>query len=163
MIRHVVQGRLPLGADIQVNTADGPGEESLYLTVTGTSAESGDDGEVGRGNRANGLITPYRPMTLEASAGKNPLTHTGKLYQATAQRIAERLASLEGIDAAECYLVSQIGKPITEPLMVDLKLNHGGRLKKPEKPGMIEEVVRGELDRLPVLWKDFLNGTITLF
>jgi len=45
-------------------------ENSVYLTVTGTSAEAGDDGQVGRGNRANGLITPYRPMSLEAVAGK---------------------------------------------------------------------------------------------
>ena len=43
---------------------------SVYLTVTGTSAEMGDDGQVGRGNRPNGLITPYRPMTLEAAAGR---------------------------------------------------------------------------------------------
>lgn len=54
--------------------------DSLYLTVTGTSAEAGDDGEVGRGNRVNGLITLYRPMNMEAAAGKNPVTHVGKLY-----------------------------------------------------------------------------------
>jgi S-adenosylmethionine synthetase len=42
-----------------------PGKGSVYLTVTGTSAEAGDDGEAGRGNRVNGLITPYRPMTME--------------------------------------------------------------------------------------------------
>jgi S-adenosylmethionine synthetase len=42
------------------------------LTVTGTSAENGDDGQVGRGNRINGLITPYHPMSLEATSGKKP-------------------------------------------------------------------------------------------
>ncbi|MHA1487030.1 MAG: methionine adenosyltransferase, partial [Promethearchaeota archaeon] len=52
----------------------------LYLTITGTSAEAGDDGEVGRGNRSNGLITPCRPMSLEAVCGKNPINHVGKLY-----------------------------------------------------------------------------------
>lgn len=65
---------------VQVNTADGEVKDSLYLTVTGTSAEAGDDGEVGRGNRVNGLIAPYRPMNMEAAAGKNPVTHVGKLY-----------------------------------------------------------------------------------
>ena len=63
-----------------MNTADGETADSVYLTVTGTSAEGGDDGQVGRGNRVNGLITPYRPMSLEAAAGKNPVTHVGKLY-----------------------------------------------------------------------------------
>jgi S-adenosylmethionine synthetase len=54
---------------------------TVYLTVTGTSAEAGDDGEVGRGNRVNDLITPYRPISLEAAAGKNPVTHVGQNLQ----------------------------------------------------------------------------------
>jgi chemotaxis protein methyltransferase CheR len=66
---------------VAVNTADVAAEGRIYLTVTGTSGEAGDDGQAGRGNRANGLITPYRPMTLEAAAGKNPATHVGKLYR----------------------------------------------------------------------------------
>jgi S-adenosylmethionine synthetase len=74
--------------EVDVNTADGDTAESIYLTVTGFSAEAGDDGEVGRGNRVNGLITPYRPMSLEAAAGKNPVTHTGKLYNLLADRMA---------------------------------------------------------------------------
>ena len=57
--------------EVVVNAADDPAAGSVYLTVTGTSAEAGDDGQTGRGNRVGGLITPYRPMTLEAAAG-NP-------------------------------------------------------------------------------------------
>jgi S-adenosylmethionine synthetase len=64
-------------AEIAINAADHLPTGAIYLTVTGTSAEAGDDGEVGRGNRVNGLITPYRPMSLEAAAGKNPVTHVG--------------------------------------------------------------------------------------
>lgn len=60
---------------VTINAADDIASGSLYLTVTGTSAESGDDGQVGRGNRVNGLISPYRPMNMEAAAGKNPVTH----------------------------------------------------------------------------------------
>src|SRR5690606_40191772 len=77
---------------VEVNMADGETPESVYLTVTGTSAESGDYGQVGRGNRANGLITPHRPMSLEAVAGKNPVTHVGKLYNLLASRIAAEAA-----------------------------------------------------------------------
>jgi len=40
-------------ARVEVNAADDPSRGEIYLTVTGTSAEAGDDGEVGRGNRAN--------------------------------------------------------------------------------------------------------------
>ena len=64
---------------VYVNTGDSEAEHVEYLTVTGLSLENGDDGSVGRGNRVNGLITPYRAMSMEAAAGKNPVTHVGKL------------------------------------------------------------------------------------
>ncbi|MDH5392478.1 MAG: methionine adenosyltransferase [Gammaproteobacteria bacterium] len=108
---------------ITVNAADEVENGSFYLTVTGTSAESGDDGEVGRGNRVNGLITPYRPMNMEAAAGKNPVTHVGKLYNFVAQQIAESLVDeLDEIREARCYLVSRIGSPISQPQVVDVQL-----------------------------------------
>ena len=52
-----------INVSVRVNAADDPAAGSVYLTVTGTSAEAGDDGEAGRGNRINGLITPFRMMT----------------------------------------------------------------------------------------------------
>jgi S-adenosylmethionine synthetase len=54
--------------EVVVNAADDLEAGSVYLTVTGTSAEAGEDGEAGRGNRVNGLITPFRPMTMESAA-----------------------------------------------------------------------------------------------
>jgi S-adenosylmethionine synthetase len=47
-----------LSAETGVNVADDPARGDVFLTVSGTSAEAGDDGEVGRGNRVSGLITP---------------------------------------------------------------------------------------------------------
>ncbi len=85
----------------------------VFLTVTGTSAEAGDDGEVGRGNRTCGLITPYRSITLEAAAGKNPVSHVGKLYNLVASRIAAAItAEIPDVPDAACVLVSQIGRPV---------------------------------------------------
>lgn len=91
-----------------------------YLTVTGLSAEQGDDGAVGRGNRANGLITPHRPMSMEAVAGKNPVSHVGKLYNLHAFALARGLHEDLGADYAEVELLSAIGSPITEPAAVDV-------------------------------------------
>ena len=62
-----------------------------YLTLTGTVADTGDVGVTGRGNRMNGLITPGRNMSIEAVAGKNPLDHTGKLYNALAYDLAKAI------------------------------------------------------------------------
>ncbi len=107
-----------------INTGDLPDEDVYYLTVTGLSMENGDDGSVGRGNRVNGLITPYRPMSMEASAGKNPVTHVGKLYNILAFRIAEDITKAAGGDVKEVHvrIVSQIGKPVDQPQVLSIQV-----------------------------------------
>jgi S-adenosylmethionine synthetase len=108
---------------IWVNTADDLEAGRLYLTVTGTSAEAGDDGEAGRGNRVGGLITPCRPMTLEAAAGKNAAMHVGKSYSIAAHRIARTLVDkCPDVAEATCVLVSRIGWPVDTPQLVELQL-----------------------------------------
>jgi len=102
---------------VDINTGDNYDNGIYYLTVTGLSWENGDDGSVGRGNRVSGLITPYRPMSMEAAAGKNPVTHVGKLYNLLSFEIAERLVKENPGRVKEVWIriVSQIGKPIDEP------------------------------------------------
>jgi len=105
---------------VHVNTADDYEEGSIYLTTTGTSAEQGDDGSVGRGNRANGLITPNRPMSMEATSGKNPVNHIGKIYNLLSTEIAESVvADVDGIRQLQVRLLSQIGQPIDRPHVAD--------------------------------------------
>lgn len=108
---------------ILVNSADDPKRGSYYLTITGTSAEMGDDAGVGRGNRANGLITPCRPMSLEATAGKNPQNHVGKIYNVLAQRIADHVIAEES-KVTEIYvkILTRIGYPIDQPLIASSEL-----------------------------------------
>ena len=111
---------------VNVNNADDESASSIYLTLSGTSAEMGDDGSVGRGNRANGLITPFRPMTLEAFAGKNPVNHTGKIYSFLAFEIAERIVKeFPEIENAEVYALSRIGHPINDPANISISLTTG--------------------------------------
>ncbi|MDK2892630.1 MAG: S-adenosylmethionine synthetase [Methanohalophilus sp.] len=96
---------------------------SIFLTVTGTSAEMGDDGSVGRGNRCNGLITPGRPMSMEATSGKNPINHIGKIYNLLSTQMARDIAQ-EVPQIKEIYvqILSQIGKPIDQPLVAGLQV-----------------------------------------
>ena len=149
---------------VEVNAADDIASGSLYLTVTGTSAESGDDGEVGRGNRANGLITPYRPMNMEAAAGKNPVTHVGKLYNLAAQRIAHALVdNLAEVEEAYCYLVSTIGRPVVEPQVVDLqvRLAPGATLAAMQAP--IREIFNDQLSQMMVIRQELVDGLIKVY
>ena len=141
--------------NVFVNTADDIENESVYITVTGTSSEQGDDGQVGRGNRANGLITPYRPMSLEAAAGKNPVSHIGKIYNVVANIIANRVVKeVEGVEEAYCYMVSQIGKPINEPQVCDVKVRKKANSFDKEA---VRKIAQEELEKMPNTWKLFLE------
>ena len=151
---------------VHVNTADVPDKGIVYLTVTGTSAEHGDDGMTGRGNRSYGLITPLRPMSLEAAAGKNPVNHVGKIYNIMAMNIARRVyESVAGIREVYVELLSQIGKPINQPLVANVKV-------LTEKPGEplpgnaareIEAIVEEELDSYRSITEKLLRGEITVY
>jgi len=110
---------------VTINTLDDParGEGGMYLTVLGTSAEGGDCGQVGRGNKVNGVISLNRPMGTEAAAGKNPVSHVGKIYTLLTHRIAAEIyASVPGLREVYVWLCSQIGKPIDQPLIASAQL-----------------------------------------
>ena len=140
------------GTEIQINTADNYRTESIYLTVTGTSAESGDDGQVGRGNRVNGLITPYHPMSLEASSGKNPVSHIGKIYNHFAFDLSRLIVENHFAEEAQVYVVSQIGKPITQPQLLHIKLKNRSTGNK-----SIEDLAVATLNELPYYWKKIIS------
>jgi S-adenosylmethionine synthetase len=106
-----------------INAGDDLKKGSVFLTVTGTSAEMGDDGSVGRGNRCNGLITPNRPMSMEATSGKNPINHVGKIYNLLSTQISRDIVK-KVPDVQEVYvrLLSQIGKSIDKPLVASAQI-----------------------------------------
>jgi S-adenosylmethionine synthetase len=134
---------------VTVNAADQLEAGRVYLTVTGTSAEAGDDGEAGRGNRVGGLITPCRPMTLEAAAGKNVVAHVGKSYSVVAHQIArEVIATCPEIAAATCILVSRIGTPVETPQIVELQLQTRDGLPPDALRTPVEAIARDCLRRL---------------
>ena len=108
---------------VHVNSADPEDSDAVYLTKTGLSCEAGDDGSVGRGNRVNGLITPFRPMSLEAAAGKNPVNHIGKIYNLLATEVASDIVKqYPGIRECNIAIMSQIGKRIDEPLNLNVEI-----------------------------------------
>jgi len=150
--------------EVQLNTADKPDKKIVYITVTGTSAEHGDDGMTGRGNRANGLITPLRPMSLEATAGKNPVSHVGKLYNVLASKIANRIIK-EVPKVKEVYveLLSQIGHPINEPQAAVAKIIPDEDASFSALKSEIEGIINEELDKVTELTKVIVEGKVMLF
>jgi S-adenosylmethionine synthetase len=145
----------------EVNVGDDPGGGNVYLTVTGTSAEAGDDGEAGRGNRINGLITPFRPMTMESVAGKNAVTHVGKLYNIAASLIAQRLVEeLPGISEAHCLIVGQIGRPVDQPHAIEVSVRTATGVI--ECNNEIGAVIDAELARLNFVAEELVAGTLQI-
>ena len=143
---------------VNLNTLDqkGRGLGGIYLTLLGTSAEGADSGQVGRGNRVNGLISVNRPMGTEAAAGKNPVSHVGKIYNLLAHKTAEKICKqIDGIQEVYVLLLSRIGSPINEPHMATAQvlLRKGVRLKDvvPDVTAIIEKelsAISGFCDRL---------------
>jgi S-adenosylmethionine synthetase len=92
-----------------------------YLTALGSVADTGDVGVVGRGNRLNGLITPMRPMSIEAPAGKNPLDHTGKLYGVLAHVLADHISKTVG-KSVEMHIMTSKEAPLDRPDEVMIRI-----------------------------------------
>jgi len=149
---------------VDVNTADDYDEGSVYLTVTGTSAEQGDDGSVGRGNRANGLITPNRPMSMEATSGKNPVNHIGKIYNLLSTRIAESVTDeVDGIRDLQVRLLSQIGRPIDEPHVADAQLVTEEGVALGDIEAEVLEIVDRELADVTDVTRSVIDGDVSTF
>jgi S-adenosylmethionine synthetase len=149
---------------VDVNTADDYDEGSVYLTVTGTSAEQGDDGSVGRGNRANGLITPNRPMSMEATSGKNPVNHIGKIYNLLSTRIAESVTDeVDGIRDLQVRLLSQIGRPIDEPHVADAQLVTEEGVALGDIEPEVLEIVDRELNDVTDVTRSVIDGDVSTF
>ena len=157
-------GSTPFLIDWGLNCLDRPGHgtEGVYLTLSGTSAEDADSGQVGRGNRANGLIAFSRPTGGEAAAGKNPLAHSGKIYSVLSHRIARLIHEHCPVTMEVCvHLAVRIGEPVGQPWTgVQVRLPDGIDLEHVE--GDIRDVVEAELERMPEFQSELMQGAYTV-
>ncbi len=149
--------------NVYINTGDRIDQGILYLTVTGTSAEHGDDGMTGRGNRGVGLITPMRPMSLEATAGKNPVNHVGKIYNIMAMLISKKILDETKIRNVQVEILGQIGRPIDDPLVVNVEIGaENGKISddiKNEINGIVDEY----LESFNKITEMILDGKVSMF
>ena len=143
-----------------VNTLDEPGRGvgGIYLSVLGTSAESGDSGQIGRGNKVNGVISINRPMGTEAAAGKNPVSHVGKIYTIFTHQVAQKVyEEVEGVREVYIWMVNQIGKPIDDPVTAaQITLAKG--VRKSAIHRRVRDVVDRELAGIHVFCRELAEG-----
>lgn len=161
-IKEFVSNNTDLKHHVNLNTLDekGRGMGGIYLTVTGTSAEDADCGQVGRGNRVNGVIPLNRPVSSEAAAGKNPVSHVGKIYNVLTHRIADKIyQNVPDIKEVYVWLLSQIGQPIDQPKIAAAQIiMRRGSLKEVKKE--VNEVIDAELSDIQRFCMDLAYGKI---
>lgn len=150
--------------NISINNLDSKnkGFEGLYLTVLGTSADSADSGQVGRGNMANRVISPCRPAGAEAIAGKNPVSHIGKIYNAMSFKLAEQihndLPDLEVI----VWMYNVIGKPVNEPQAIVVQPISENKLDVSKLKNQVNEIIEKNLDKMNEFCMELALGKIEI-
>jgi S-adenosylmethionine synthetase len=156
--------RTELETSVYLNTLDreGRGMGGIYITVTGTSAEDADSGQVGRGNRVNGIIPLNRPVSSEAAAGKNPVSHVGKIYNVLSHRIANEIyINVPDIKEVYVWLLSQIGEPIDQPKIAAAQvIMERGSLEYVEKE--VNDVIDKELANIREFCMELAYGKIPI-
>jgi S-adenosylmethionine synthetase len=136
----------------------------MYLTVLGTSAEGGDCGQVGRGNRVNGVMSLNRPISTEAAAGKNPVSHVGKIYTLLTHQIAGRVVQhVPGVVEVYVWLCSQIGQPINAPLIAAAKVILQDGVGLPDVQPAIETIIVQELADIATFQDRLARGEIPVW
>jgi S-adenosylmethionine synthetase len=163
-VSDIARERTSREVNVEVNTADDYDEGAIYLTTTGTSAENGDDGSVGRGNRSNGLITPNRPMSMEATSGKNPVNHIGKIYNLLSTRMAHAVVDeVDGIRDLRVRLLSQIGRPIDEPQVADAHVVTEPGVALSDIEGDVRRILDRELADVTGVTQQVIDGELRTF
>jgi S-adenosylmethionine synthetase len=157
---------VPFDTAVYLNALDRPGQGlgGVYLTLLGTSAEDADSGQVGRGNRVNGLIAVNRPIGTEAAAGKNPYSHVGKIYSVLTFRAARAIGErLIGVKEVEVSLVSRIGQPIDQPALASVRLRADADVDFSRLCRQAEAVMEEELGGVADLCHELARGKIAVF
>ncbi len=91
--------------------------------MTGTSAEAGDDGEVGRGNRVNSLIAS---LSTRSASRLRPERTPSATSPVNLVALEAAHAIVRGLQAErstrEVFLQSRIGHPVVKPYLSHVRL-----------------------------------------
>ncbi|HSB84344.1 MAG TPA: methionine adenosyltransferase [Nitrosarchaeum sp.] len=149
---------LKITTDMNCLDSKNKGLSGLYMTVLGTSADGADSGQVGRGNMASRVISPCRPAGSEATAGKNPVSHIGKIYNALSFKIAHEIHSkVSGLDEVCVWMYNVIGRHVNDPMAIIVQPTSVGSLQNVEK-NQINDIVEKNLQNIQEFCNELISG-----
>ena len=111
----------------------------------------------------NGIIPLNRPTCSEAAAGKNPVSHVGKIYNLLTYHMANRIQTeAAGVREVYVWLLSEIGRPVNEPKIasVQMILEPGTALK--DVSGKVEDLISAELWNIDKFTSDLARGKFSV-
>jgi S-adenosylmethionine synthetase len=120
-----------------------------YFTLSGSAVDYGEDGLVGRGNARTGVISGAHLAGNEATFGKNPAYHVGKVGGWLADEAARAVAAEFG--PSRIALLWRNGAPYDQPASIEITT------AKEAPSGAAEELVRATLRRTDWM-EDLLSG-----
>jgi len=103
-------------------------------------------------------------MSLEATCGKNPINHVGKIYNLLSIEAARQIAAeVQGIEEVYIKMLSQIGKPIDEPHIASVQIvpKDGVDLKTVEAGAI--EILDEWLANIPKLQQMLFRGELSTY
>jgi S-adenosylmethionine synthetase len=110
-----------------------------------------------------GLITPFRSASLEAAAGKNPISHVGKVYNVLAL-ITAGYHRARADDQRGADLYSQpVGKPLDQPLIATASLRAVSGALTPSVQADVQAVMDENLANIARVRTILANREITLY
>jgi len=101
-------------------------------------------------------------MTMEAIAGKNPVSHVGKIYNVLAHRAASEISELEGVKEAYVTLVSRIGSPISQPMLRGVQIS-GDLQITPGMEAEVNSIIDYWLESTDAMVEEFVKGKLRLY
>jgi S-adenosylmethionine synthetase len=147
----LLRQRLPGRVTVLCNTRGsrtGP-LSGQYFTLSGSAVDYGEDGLVGRGNARTGVISGGHLAGNEATFGKNPAYHVGKVGGWLADEAACAVATAYG--PCRVALLWRNGAAYDDPASIEITT--AGQAP----PGAAEELVRATLCRTDWM-DDLLSG-----
>jgi S-adenosylmethionine synthetase len=103
-------------------------------------------------------------MSLEAAAGKNPVNHVGKIYNILAGNMARKIYDeTKGLKEVYVKLLSQIGKPIDQPMVADVQVLLDGESSLGAVKAGIESIVDDELSNIRKITEAVVAHKVMLY
>jgi S-adenosylmethionine synthetase len=101
---------------------------------------------------------------MEATSGKNPINHIGKIYNLLSTQIAtDCVARVDGIEEMYIRLLSQIGQPIDRPLVASVQVLPVSGVGIQEIQGEIQGIVDHSLENVTEITERVIRGELKTF